>query len=218
MLSNPLIARSKQGLVRISCPVPDPEIHYTTDGSQPNTHSPRYEKPFALPRGGMVKAIATINSSRENSEVISTKYDICSEKWKIMSAGDAQKGFDENLAIDGDYKTIWHTPWEGKISNYPHQLTIDLGETIQLRGFSYLPRNDKNLSGICQTYRFEVSTDGENWVQTKKGRFDNISNNPVFQEILFEKTLSARFVRFTSLSSVNDDPYLSVAEIGVITH
>ena len=217
MLSNPLIARSKQGLVRISCPVPDPEIHYTTDGSQPNTQSPRYEKPFALPRGGVVKAIATINSSRESSEVISTKYDICSEKWKIVSAGDAQKGFDENLAIDGDPKTMWHTPWEGKISNHPHQLTIDLGETIQLRGFSYLPRNDKNLSGICQTYRFEVSADGGNWVQTKEGHFDNIRNNPVFQEILFEKTFPARFVRFTSLSSVNDDPYLSVAEIGVIT-
>jgi len=218
MLANPAIARSKDGMVRISCPSPDPEIYYTLDGTEPTGKSIRYEKPFALPQGGRVKAIALVNEGTQSSEVISVKYDICGDKWKVVAPGDAQKGFDENLAIDGEPKTMWHTPWEGKITNHPHQLTIDLGETIGLLGFSYLPRTDGNLSGVCQTYNLEVSSDGKTWIQAKQGEFSNIRNNPVFQEVFFEKIQSARFIRFTSLSTVKKDAYLSMAEIGIITH
>jgi alpha-L-fucosidase len=63
-----------------------------------------------------------------------------------------------------------------------------------------------------------VSADGKTWISAKQGEFSNIRNNPVFQEVFFEKIQSARFIRFTSLSTVKKDAYLSMAEIGIITH
>lgn len=217
MLSNPQIARNKAGMVQISCPTPDPAIHYTLDGTDPDSNSPRFSEAFALPRGGQVKAIALVEGGKLKSEIIEAKYDLCSEKWSVVSAGDAQKGFEEEKAIDGLASTMWHTPWSGTETKHPHQLTVDMGETLELKGFTYLPRTDGRFGGICQMYRLEVSMDGKSWIKVSEGRFDNIRNNPVLQEIFFSKTHAARFMRFTSLSTVDNDPYLSMAEIGVIT-
>lgn len=217
MLSNPSIVRTKDGVVTLCCSTPDPEIFYTLDGTTPGMESSQYEKPFALPRGGVVKAIAMVDEGKLKSEMMESKFDICSDKWKVVSAGDAQNGFTENNAVDGLPSTFWHTPWSGNVGKHPHVLAIDLGETLDLRGFTYLPRTDRSLAGVCQTYRFEVSTDGQNWILAKKDSFSNIKNNPVLQEVFFDKSLTARFIRFSSLSTVNDDPYLSMAEIGIIT-
>jgi alpha-L-fucosidase len=217
MLENPSVSRSRSGRVRISCPSPDPEIYYTIDGTEPTAQSARFEKPFALPEGGIVKTIAIIDGGKRKSETSVVKYDICSEKWNVVSSGDAQNGFEESKAIDGDPNTICHTSWEYKNSKHPLCVTIDLGENIDMKGFTYLPRADKNLSGVCENYTFEISSDGKNWTLAKQGRFDNIRNNPVFQEVFFGTSFSARFIRFTSISSVNNDSYLSIAEIGVLT-
>lgn len=216
MLSNPRIRRDKEGTVTITTQTPDPEIRYTLDGTEPDIHSPLFVKPFALPAGGTVKAIAVVDGGRKQSETIEARYDISSSKWSVVSPGNAHQGFGEERAIDGQASTFWHTPWSGNTGNHPHSLTVDLGETLELKGFSYLPRSDGNLSGVCERYRFEISSDGITWRKVSEGSFGNIRNNPVLQEIFFRQE-SARFIRFTSLSSVNNDPYLSVAEIGVIT-
>ncbi|MDD4050341.1 MAG: chitobiase/beta-hexosaminidase C-terminal domain-containing protein, partial [candidate division Zixibacteria bacterium] len=42
--------------VRLACPVPGAEIHYTLGGSEPTRHSLLYEKPFTLTKSATVKA------------------------------------------------------------------------------------------------------------------------------------------------------------------
>lgn len=42
--------------VRISCPVPGAEIHYTLDGGEPTERSPLYDKPLVLTKSTTVKA------------------------------------------------------------------------------------------------------------------------------------------------------------------
>src|SRR5262249_56103444 len=53
--AEPSIARARDGKVTIRG---DGELRYTTDGSEPGRASARYEQPFALPRGGTVRAVA----------------------------------------------------------------------------------------------------------------------------------------------------------------
>jgi alpha-L-fucosidase len=215
MLTNPRIVRNKEGYVSISCQSPDPKIYYTLDGTEPSLNSMPYKAPFLLAEGGEIKTVAVIKGGQEKSEIIETSLDISSANWTVKSTSSSQKGYEGEKAIDGNPNTMWHTPWGENAPVHPHSIEIDLGETLMLKGFSYTPRAS-GLGGICKDYQFEVSEDATKWV-AKKGSFGNIKNNPVKQEILFGQSIKAKYIRFTSLSNVNNDAFLSAAEIGVIT-
>ena len=98
-------------------------------------------------------------------------------------------------------------------------ITIDLGETISLKGFTYTPRQDGKTEGIIYEYNFYVSEDGTSWEKViAKGVFDNIRNNPIKQYVKWEKQHSARFIKLEVLSTVNEnEDNCSGAEIGVLT-
>jgi alpha-L-fucosidase len=216
MLGNPIVVRNKEGLVNMSCKSPDPEIYYTLDGTEPDINSIQYKSPFMMPKGGFVRAIAFVNDGKEKSETIETRFGVCPAKWTIRSFSAEQGGHEAAKAMDGDPTTYWHSTWGQNAPNHPHFVDIDLGEMLELKGFSYLPRTD-GLGGICKSFRFEVSENGGQWQIAVQSDFANIKNNPVNQEIYFGKTVKARFVRFTSLSNINNDEYLSLAELGIIT-
>jgi alpha-L-fucosidase len=64
-----------------------------------------------------------------------------------------------------------------------------------------------------------ISEDGSNWTPVVTGAaFANIKNNPVKQEVRFERTYVGRFIRLDAVSTVNEnDQQVSAAEIGVLT-
>ena len=217
MLSNPAIYRNKSCMVTIRCQTPDPVIHYTLDGSEPNAGSPVYEKPFELPAGGVVNAAAMIGNGAQKSEVVEVRFDICPVGWAVEEVSAQHSSYPAKNAIDGNPSTMWHTPWDGDAPEHPHIIIIDFGETLALKGFSYMPRTDGQLGGVCKSYKVEVSENGTDWKLAKQGVFDNIRNSPVKQEILFGNTFEGRYLRFTSLSNVNGSETLSAAEFGVIT-
>lgn len=217
MLSNPLISRNKEGMVSIKCKTPDPKIYYTLDGSQPNAQSPLYQEPFSLPEAGTVKAVAITGSGANTSDVISARYDLCPAKWTVHAFSAEHRSYRSDLAIDGNPATMWHTPWGDNATPLPHHIEIDLGEHLDLKGVTYLPRQDRQQGGICKEYRIEISENGTTWQLAKTGKFDNIQNSPVLQEIRFGKVMSARYIRFTALENVQKQVTLSVAELGVIT-
>ncbi|WP_223552184.1 alpha-L-fucosidase [Aestuariivivens sp. NBU2969] len=216
MLANPIITRNKEGIVAISSKSYDPVIYYTIDGSEPDQNSKLYTEPFLLDRGGFVRAIAYINGGNQKSEIIEVRLGVCPSKWKVVSFSAEQDHHEAALAVDGDPQTYWHTQWGDNPPPNPHDIVIDLGEQLNLIGFTYLPRND-GLGGISKNYKFEVSLDGENWEIAKKGEFGNIKNNPVNQMIFFDEPYDAKFIRFTSLGNINGDAYLSMAELGILT-
>jgi alpha-L-fucosidase len=204
VLATPEISRDKQGMVKISSASPDPELHYTLDGSEPQQSSPRYTQPLPLPQGGVVKARAYIDKGRQSSAVVTAELDIAPAKWTVADAEAAK-------AIDGDPATIWLS----KAGSYPHELQVDLGETLTLKGFTYTPRGN---SGTVSKYAFYTSTDGKEWGQpAASGAFDNIRNNPVKQSVRF-KPVSARYIRLVALEPANEtERRAGIAEIGVLT-
>ena len=102
--------------------------------------------------------------------------------WKVVSVDSEETvGADNSAAraIDGDSSTFWHTRWNAD-QKQPHAITVDMGTTHRIGGFTYLPRQDGLLNGVVEKYRFETSADGVTWTTNiANGSFANIQNNPV---------------------------------------
>ncbi|MGO4293798.1 alpha-L-fucosidase [Chitinophaga sp. RAB17] len=234
LLATPQIMRSKNGQVIITCASADVEIHYTLDGTEPTLKSPGkhgFNPPVIanvseeikksakseqsilvdLPRGGVVKAKAFLKNG-SSSETVKGSFDVAPTKWTILSADHAAA-----KAIDGLPASIYIT--DGKASaKYPHELQIDLGESLSLKGFTYMPPTGEGAKGVVYGYEFYTSTDGKNWGSpVAKGQFANIKNNPVLQSIPFG-VVNARYIRFVAVSPASEsDHQAAVAELGVIT-
>lgn len=210
-LKTPAVMRDRQGRVTIDG---TGEIHYRIDGGA----AQRYTGAFDLPQGGLVQAVAT--RDQETSETSSMRFDIAKAKWSIHAASSENPGSGEGAdkAIDGDPDTIWHSKWSGGTDPLPHSMTIDFGESLNLLGFTYLPRRGSERGGILDQFRVEVSRDGSRWIEAAEGRFDNIANDPSQRDIRFAKPASGvRYLRFSGLHSIENKPHSSAAEIGVIT-
>jgi hypothetical protein len=75
----------------------------------------------------------------------------------------------------------------------------DIGKEMTLRGFAYTPK-ENGEGGVIVTCRLEVSVDGNTWSLVKDDiMFDNIVNNPITQQVVFEKPVQARYLRVTPI-------------------
>ena len=219
LLSSPVISRDKNGSVSIIADNSDPVITYTTDGSNPTFKSKRFTQGFAMAGAGTVKAKSFIDNGAKASETVKADFDIAPVKWRVISRDKGVKGFEASRAIDGSDKTLWVTSWTDSASKYPHEIAIDLGEKLSLRGFSYTPRKDGNTSGVIYRYNFYISEDGNKWTKVlSNSAFGNIKNNPVEQEVKFDQSYSARYIKLEALSAANEqEHWVSAGEIGIIT-
>ncbi|MCK4998141.1 MAG: discoidin domain-containing protein, partial [Anaerohalosphaera sp.] len=211
-LTTPIIKRDSKGNVSLTCTPAGPQIRYTLDGSTPTASSKLYTNPFSLPKGGTVKAVSA--SDGKLSDLAQAVFDIAPLKWKIHYVDSENPGSGEGAdkAIDGDPDTIWHSQWQGATPQRPHEIQIDLGDNLTLKGFTYLPRKN-SLTGTIHDYEFYTSTDGKTWGDPlSKGRFDNIRNNPVMQRIHFDSPVKARYIRLIGLTDLENKPFTSAAE------
>ena len=243
ILETPVIYRNRSGVVTIAIGSQDPVVYYTTDGSEPTANSTVYTQPFNLHAGGTVKAKAFINNNAQSSETVIADYDVAQENWKIADVSKALKGqgFAER-AIDANPNTVWTTISpdleEKEISKEKQYIAVDLGEQLTLKGFYYVPvpnsysvrfrtgdghGDSYTKPAACNIINYNIltSNDGKNWTTViSNGTFGNIKNNPVRQDVKFDKAVKARYIKLESLMSVcgeigsND---VTVAEFGVIT-
>ncbi len=117
-------------------------------------------------------------------------------------------------AFDGDAKTLLVI---NDSEQEAQELTIDMGELLNLSGFTYMPSTEEDQDGNVYRYNFLVSTDGKRWTSViENGVFGNIRNNPILQEISFDKPLAARYIRLQSLQSAEGKAdKTTIAELGV---
>lgn len=209
ILDVPSIFRSQQGEVAISTTDIGPILFYTTDGSEPTTDSFRYDGPFVLDGRVTIRAIAYDPDSGKSSAVGQESFDGSKRLWKLVGIDDTSA----SAILDGNPLTAWH---QGGVDGQNPNLTIDLGQTLNLSGFRYLPDQNKWSRGIITKYRVHVSEDAENWKMVNEGEFSNIRNNPVWQINRFCPVL-ARFIRLSMLGNTAGDEEAGYAEIEVIT-
>ena len=124
----------------------------------------------------------------------------------------------QNL-IDGNPNTMWHTHGATKGRQAPPQwVSIDLGEIIEITGFTYLPRHDGTATGMVDRYSFYVSDDGDQWhAPVVQGTFNNIQNNPIQRTVSLDKPVRAKFIKFVAEHAVDGNDCISICEFGVLT-
>ncbi len=123
--------------------------------------------------------------------------------WKVAGAA--------SPAFDGDATTVWLSG-PGATPGI-HDLDINLGSTLAVGGFRYLPRQDGSTAGNVASYEFYVSRDGIQWGSpVAKGTFATTSQ---VREIRFN-SVSASHVRLRSLASADGSNESAVAEIELI--
>lgn len=208
------IARNADGQVTLTSAGPAPEIRYTTDGSDPTAASPAYAGPIEMPAGGEIRA-RTI-SADQSGPVTAATFGILPRGWKI-SASSQHEGYEAAKAIDGDPATFWHSSWADGHPEHPISLTIELPESRELHGFTYLPRQDKRVpDGMVEGWKIEISADGNIWQEIAKGEFGNLLNDPSQRTFLFPSPHITRWFRFVSLRGVQGKPYAGAAEIELL--
>ena len=157
LLTEPLIQRNKEGMVSLTVPDDFVEIYYTLDGSEPSLSSNKYKKSFLIDKATTVKAISFDPKDKLKTQPISTYFDLNKSKWEIVEVSSGNI-LDTDKMIDDNPNTFWATD-EGV--DTIQQVVIDLGEQIELSGFTYLPMQDRYAYGIVTNFDFFVSSDNE---------------------------------------------------------
>jgi hypothetical protein len=139
---------------------------------------------------------------------------ISKDGWRVVSVSSQQtSAYGAALAFDDDPSSMWHTQWGvNPIPGHPHNLVIDMNETLNLLGFSYLPRQDNQWNGAIKDYEFFVSVDNANWERVAKGSFEKTKTK---KEVVFDENRNARYLKLVSLSEVNGTSFASCAELAV---
>lgn len=230
-LPAPVISRDAAGKVVISLPQnagfswkphgqgdPSREVNFvfTTDGSQPDARSTRYQQAIDMPQGGLLKACAV--QGDRLGPVMELRLGISPSGWKVV---DCSSEHDANYAaakaIDGNEQSYWHTSWNEPIPQHPHQLTVDMGRELSVGGFTYLPRQDRQVpDSMVERGTISFSKDGKTWSAPVDFHFGNLVNDPSLRTELFTTKQQARFFRFVSTAGAAGKPYAGAAEIGIL--
>jgi hypothetical protein len=116
-------------------------------------------------------------------------------------------------AFDGNPVTHWHSEFQPVRHEHPHELVLDLGSVHTVKGFRYLARQDPGWNGAFKACEFYVSNDPRDFGPLAlKAQFKKIKTP---QDVLCAP-VAGRYVLVKVLSEINNGPWASASEIGVI--
>lgn len=80
------------------------------------------------------------------------------EGWTVAYVDSEERAKEDGTAenaIDGQTANFWHTEWSDKKPNHPHRLILDLGQSREVAGFRYTPRQGQG-GGRIKDYKVYV--------------------------------------------------------------
>ena len=90
-----------------------------------------------------------------------------------------------------------------------------MGRERTVAGLRYLPRQGDIVNGTIKAYEFFVSDDPKNLGSpAAKGSF---SGGSAEKQVRLEGVRKGRYIALRALSEVNDQPWTSIAEIGILS-
>ena len=134
---------------------------------------------------------------------------IAKQGWRAVAA----TGTGAEKLFDDDATSAWTAP--APTPDRPASVTIDLGRSHDLAGFSLTPtRQATPGAGPPGRYIAETSSDSRAWQAGATGEFANIAYARATQRIAFGAPRRARYLRLTFVSLATPDARIAVAEIG----
>jgi hypothetical protein len=132
---------------------------------------------------------------------------------KKLGAKVLTSGNDATNAIDGDPNTFW-LAGDAKKDRQNQELIINFPNAVSFSGLVIMPRqNHREHEGDVREYIIQTSDDGRLWTDLKRGELVSTFDP---QKILFGKTVSAKFIKFISLSGFGADKMTAIADLAVI--
>lgn len=205
--TTPTISRDLTGMVHIQS-TGENKVLYQIDNSRPKV----YTKPFELRDAATI----TVWNEQQKEYAIHEKFNkIETVPISVVyaSSEDTPSGVSASNLVDGDPKTIWHSMYSVTVAQYPHWIDFDAHQQKEIKGITYLPRQDGGQNGDIKDYIISVSSDNEQWKEVAKGSF---ANNKTLKRVMFDKPQKARYIRFTALNAQNGADFASGAEFTVI--
>jgi arylsulfatase A-like enzyme len=135
--------------------------------------------------------------------------------WKIVhvSSESSANGKLAKNAIDGKAGSLWHTSWQDKTADHPHELIIDLGAAETIHGLCYLARQDNGWNGTIKTFELSISDSVDAFPQVALAATFKKTKRP---QPLRCPPKTGRYVKLRILSEVNGGPWASIAELGLL--
>ncbi len=140
---------------------------------------------------------------------------ISKAKWKVAAVSFDGTGHNGAGAIDGKPDTWWHTKGADGERQPPQEIAVDMGEAVNVKGFTCLPRQDGFSHGTVDKYEFYLSADGKTWAKAAEGEFANVRANPILQAVKLAKPATARYFKFVGTHVVERN-HVVVAELGIL--
>ena len=185
----------------------DYQIHYTTDGAEPDEASPLYTVPFAL-ENGEVKAVSFLHGRKES--VSRERLGFVKKDWKVLDVSGEAAEHPASAAIDEQADTYWVSDGQA----LPYVFALDLGQEEELTGFAYTPQK-KDAKGLIAAGRFEISTDGKAWKKVEDFTFGNLVNDPTKRYHYFKKAVKARYIRLVATEVTSGADFATMAELDI---
>ena len=131
---------------------------------------------------------------------------------KVDSEDRANGNLAANL-LDGDSATFWHTRWQPQNEPMPHEVVIDLGRALDLRGLTCLPRQDQANGRIAEADLF-CRLAPDNWGPPVASV--HWTNHEQLETVQFPQPIRARYVRLLVNSEVNGNSFAALAELDIL--
>ncbi|MCT3758415.1 alpha-L-fucosidase [Elizabethkingia anophelis] len=183
----------------------DFNIYYTTDGSEPDSNSLKYNGPFEKEQG-TIKAVAILKGERGSTQT--EMVGIAKNKWKLIDAKEGTKNHPVETAFDANPKTFWQSTSQA----LPQNLSLDLGNMYTLTAMVYTPQTAFG-GGMMAKGIVEISADGKKWETVSAFEFGNLVNNPSKRSLYFKQAVKARYVRVTAQEIAGNSQALTIAEL-----
>lgn len=145
------------------------------------------------------------------------------QEYKVVEFnGGEANGCEISKAFDGDWQTFWASS-DDKVEPGPKSVTLDLGGEKEVLGFVYLPPPYR-AKGRIGKYNFYVGNDRQKWGEpAAKGMCKRYVStfwpdvNEQFETVLLPEPVKGRYVKLMSVSDIENDPDVAIAEFIVIT-
>ena len=215
ILFAPVIRRSSDGTVTLSCRTGNARIHYTLDGSQPTVHSSCYSAPLRVREAGMIRAVSMFPDGMANEypEITAApesalRFGAAADEWRVLAADSEDPGCPKESVIRSD-DSLWRT---ASGVPFPHFLTVDTGRKQTIHGFLLTP-TDEPYWPIAR-YRILVGDSPESIdAVVREDSLDNTENNAGVQTIALDHPGEARYFRFEALESAKGIPAAAVKRL-----
>lgn len=152
-----------------------------------------------------VSLSAHLSAQCDTLEIADTNYtlhQVSSEDGNV-----ATRSFDNNSATH--WRTNGSTP-------FPHELSLDLGQSYAVAGFSARPRVNSNHNGKLGNFEIYVSNDTNNWGNPQtNATFTYANYNDADMKYAYFGAVNGRYVKLKALSNVDnsDANRLQISEL-----